>query len=432
MKIVKLSNAVIQQRGLFGAATPRKEYLQGVAIERPLVLPSQASIPMSADETQDIYRRRLLAAFKAGQLETLVVNPVVSNDQVNANNMRIMPESYDRYAASCMGNPYLYDHERGMAELQGYVTASTVEKDAAGVQWAVQSLEISRAAAIADVLEKRVRFFSTYWDPERVECSVCKADWEKCFHLPGQTVGKQTVVWNCYGSTGVETSAVVKPAVAGTGIRSVEAFAAERKGISEDEARRLIAERSTKSEKEMVMREKLLKLLGLETSATDEQIGTALDGIAADRTRVSRIALLAELPETATLAQIEDAFATKTTATVATLSAKVKELEGKLATGAAKSIVDAALAAGKISAAQVPYFEKRAAEDPEGTKALLAAKGTEVPVGVPAPAAVVTPPAGTLTAAEKATAAKLGVPEDQFLAARKELADEESRRTAAA
>ncbi|MBP2231778.1 phage I-like protein [Azospirillum agricola] len=157
---------------------------------------------------------------------------------------------------------------------------------------------------------------------------------------------------------------------------------------------------------------------GLAAGATAEQLAAAVTSLKATADQLPAIASAAGLAATATPAELVAAVTTlKTNATaatvletqVATLSSRLKTLEGDKVTAE----VDAAIAAGKFVPAQRAELLALAAAD----KALFdRLAGSAVPVLTPGEQARQSAKAGELTAEQKAVCAAMGLTEDAFKA----------------
>ena len=143
-----------------------------------------------------------------------------------------------------------------------------------------------------------------------------------------------------------------------------------------------------KEDKDMDLKE-IAKLLGLPEDATEEQVRTALAGVAAkmkegsaeqEVVANSTILGLLELPDEA---RTEDVTAKimALKAGDATLAQRVQDLEGQIKGKAADDAVAAALKDGKIAAAQKEWARSYALKDPEGFKAFVEQAPAMVPQG---------------------------------------------------
>lgn len=157
---------------------------------------------------------------------------------------------------------------------------------------------------------------------------------------------------------------------------------------------------------------------GLTAGASVEQVAAAVTGLKTVATQVKAIASAAGLPETAAVTEIAAAVTTlKANASaatlletqVATLSSRLKALEGDKVTGE----VDAAIAAGKFVPAQRGELLAIAAADKPLFDRLVAAA---VPVLKPGERPHSATPAGELTAEQKAVCAAMGVSEADYKA----------------
>lgn len=140
----------------------------------------------------------------------------------------------------------------------------------------------------------------------------------------------------------------------------------------------------------------LAKLLGLPEDATEEQVRTALAGVAAKKDEMkeknpentsdeevvanSTILGLLELPE--------DARTEEVTAKIMALKAgdtglaqRVKDMEGQIKGKAADDAVTAALKDGKITSAQKEWARSYALKDPDGFKSFVEQTPVMVPQG---------------------------------------------------
>ena len=150
----------------------------------------------------------------------------------------------------------------------------------------------------------------------------------------------------------------------------------------------LFNEEIEKEDEDMDLKE-IAKLLGLPEDATEEQVRTALAGVAAkmkegsaeqEVVANSTILGLLELPDEA---RTEDVTAKimALKAGDATLAQRVQDLEGQIKGKAAADAVAAALKDGKIAAAQKGWARSYALKDPEGFKAFVEQAPAMVPQG---------------------------------------------------
>ncbi|MGA2505601.1 MAG: hypothetical protein ABSG01_16085, partial [Anaerolineales bacterium] len=87
-----------------------------------------------------------------------------------------------------------------------------------------QKIQLTTRQGMTDYVEGRIDRFSIAWDFEDIHCSICKASWFACSHVPGKKYktgpGAKEILCELLFTkpTGKETSAVNTPAVDGTSI----------------------------------------------------------------------------------------------------------------------------------------------------------------------------------------------------------------------
>lgn len=249
----------------------------------------QLAIRDQGEALSEARRIELLQAVRAGEhveLELTIMPFRQDRGVINRNAVRFKEGALSGLGKSGSKTPFLRDHQqRDVMARGGTVTASKMLKDEAqdGAYLLQQTVRLTKPWAVEGVLDGTIDRFSIGWNPTGpVLCSACETPvWQSCYHYPGDVISvgetKFTVEWVFTKAELVETSAVSVPAVVGTEIEEIRAalsVAAQQLGARPPRTRM----------------EKLLKELGLQPTATEQ------DGVAAVKALKSReVDLLKEL-----------------------------------------------------------------------------------------------------------------------------------------
>jgi phage I-like protein len=164
---------------------------------------------------------------------------------------------------------------------------------------------------------------------------------------------------------------------------------------------------------EDIMKDLLIKLLGLKADASDAEIVAAVNSLKADHDKALNAAQTPDPARFVPKAQHEETVAALNTARADLAARDTADKSAR-----ADKLVDDAIAGGKLVPAVRDHYVGLALNNYEGTKAaldampsILAAGSGTVPVADPATGAV-------LTADEKAMCSRLGLAEQDYLKAR--------------
>lgn len=175
------------------------------------------------------HRAQLVAGMRTGLPPPKLHLDIIAYRQPAAHNrsfVRFLPEAVGPLALSFAGAPFLRDHaQRNLLARGGSILSSTLRQADDGPE-ILQTVELVTPWAVEAALQGLMDRFSIGWNTTgQILCSVCDAPfWEgDCLHWPGDTVDGVRVEAIVTAADGVETSAVLVPAVIGTGIESIRA-----------------------------------------------------------------------------------------------------------------------------------------------------------------------------------------------------------------
>jgi len=145
----------------------------------------------------------------------------------NGNFIRFRERDETSFFKSFAAKPYLRDHRQWMiAAREGTIRTSRRVTDD-NVSAMEQKIRVTNKEGITSFINGQMDRFSIGWDATGITCSVCGQNWFTCTHWPGREYqineGQDSQVCELIFEepTGVETSAVNRPAVDGTRILSV-------------------------------------------------------------------------------------------------------------------------------------------------------------------------------------------------------------------
>lgn len=166
----------------------------------------------------NLHRPDLLRSIQTGEADHLDVPAVVFVDGPNKNHLRFYREDLEAFARSFLNAPFIYDHNVAELDSRHGIVQSSVFED----NRIVQTLRLTTRKGMEDYLEGKIDRFSIGWHYDDAICSICKQSFfsPECSHFPGQEAGGQICDLYFVHPTGKETSAVISPAVEGTGLLS--------------------------------------------------------------------------------------------------------------------------------------------------------------------------------------------------------------------
>ena len=166
-------------------------------------------------------RAELLPKIESGEIDHLDFQArVFSPHAVNLNPYRFKLEDMETFAKSFEGQPYLRDHNTYSIDARD----GTLIDSSYDGEWINQQVHLTTRRGMLDYIEGKMDRFSIGWFYDDAQCSICDDSFfgRDCEHFPGMKykVGEemQTCVLTFVNPKGKETSAVVVPAVQGTGI----------------------------------------------------------------------------------------------------------------------------------------------------------------------------------------------------------------------
>lgn len=343
--------------------------------ETPCVLGMRAG----GNEVSNARRDELLAKIAAGEYVEIEVD-YIAFEQIegkrNRNSVRFRDGMLLAFGRSGKGTVWLRDHaQRDQLARGGTVIDSKALKVAEGHYQIRQTARITAPWAVEAFLRGLIDRFSIGWNPTGdVLCSACnKPIGTRCYHYPGDRLrevdedgskklvrdraGDIVVEWIYTAAELIETSAVSVPAVPGAQIEGIRAAMA---------ALHHSGEAPPEEDTTDMLKTKIIALLGLASTASEDEVSNAVEAQAA-RLR------------------IVESQHTELTRKHAELSAKQAAQEAAVAAQAEETFIAEAIRAGKIAPkskleAQVrAYFQLDAKGAREMVDGLLAA----TPVGAP-------------------------------------------------
>lgn len=161
------------------------------------------------------YRAELRRLANDGFISDISFEADVYHDIKNENNFIIPADELPKFAPSFRGQPFLQDHAQQQMDFRmGTIDKSTLTNG----KTIEQTINITSEHGIKAFIDGKIDRFSIGWKANEAKCSLCNNDVFSCEHWPGvKYEGKLcSVVFR--GVRGVETSAVNRPAVPGTGL----------------------------------------------------------------------------------------------------------------------------------------------------------------------------------------------------------------------
>lgn len=184
------------------------------------LLPVLYSQPV-VNEVETQSRAELLPKIESGEVEHLDFRArVFSPMATNLNPYRFNVEDMPAFAKSFEGQPYLRDHNTYTIDARD---GTLMESDYDG-EWINTEVRLTTRRGMLDYIEGKMDRFSIGWFYDDAICSICNTSFfgRDCEHFPGgkYKVGNESVtcVLTFTNPKGKELSAVVVPAVQGTGI----------------------------------------------------------------------------------------------------------------------------------------------------------------------------------------------------------------------
>lgn len=262
-------------------------------------------------------RARMLAEVRAGERTELVVPiiatterdtprplPVSQAKHAAPNFTRFHLPEFAAFASSFVGQPFLRDHSTRTTDRGGAIETSEAKSRGKNYR-IVQTVRLVKPWAMEDALDGSMRSFSIGWQPRlrgldgliaSAFCTVCDGPMfgpdSRCDHFPGQTVkvgspAKRFIVeleWR--DVVGRETSEVLFPAAAGTGID----------GALRELVEPALEVRQSTPRSEPVDPE-ILAALNLREGASTAEIATAITKLKADAEALENERSLREVAE---------------------------------------------------------------------------------------------------------------------------------------
>jgi hypothetical protein len=295
-------------------------------VERGIVALRDAGGEVLDAEKRDF----LLNQGRSGSLPAKLHVDVIAYRQPRAHNrnfVRFRPDILKALAASFVGAPFLRDHQqRNLDARGGTIIGSEYSLGADGPEFH-QRLELNEPWAIGKALNGNLDRFSIGWHTTGdIVCSVCEAPMFKgdCAHWPGDRLDDGRVEAIVTGADGVETSAVLVPAVAGTGIEAIRSALALAVGPDHFAFRLARLARTARNHsKEKVMLAKLAPLLGLAEDADESTALAAVEKLKGERERTAALLDAEKGAHAATRAKLDE---------LAVIDARRAEVERQAAT----------------------------------------------------------------------------------------------------
>jgi Mu-like prophage I protein len=366
--------------------------------------------------TLELSKANALREYKAGKLSSVQWTPIVYvHDLAKLKKSIVFEEAeLETFAKSFEGQPFLKDHGDAYEDRGGTILASElVERN--GKKAIKQRFEAVKPWAIEGYLDGTIDRYSIGWDAQEFLCTVCGGEYggSGCRHdffdvgrKDKQTGEKVKVLMK--GLEGIETSAVIRPASAGTGN---EEFSASLKALSQ---MRKDASGISLERKEEVVMQKILQMLGLPATADEQEAQTALEALRskAEKPGVPKALCTAlGLPEDSPEDQVVAAVLAMMAPGAFVAKAEHDAVVEKLANFEAGERVRNAKARGKITPAMEAWAQEFAKRDPKSFDSYIA----QAPVQVPLPGSGV--PVPTVEPPKPATGA--GMSEDELFVARR-------------
>jgi uncharacterized coiled-coil protein SlyX len=172
---------------------------------------------LSAFPHKDVgtYRAELRRLANSGLISEIIFPADVFHQVPNANNFVIPDEELGSFAPSFKGEPFLQDHDQGaIRSRMGTIGKSSLVNN----KTISQIINVTSEEGIKAFIDGKIDRFSIGWSAKEAKCSICGDNAYMCEHWPGVSYDKKVCNVVFRGVRGVETSAVNRPAVPGTGL----------------------------------------------------------------------------------------------------------------------------------------------------------------------------------------------------------------------
>lgn len=249
-------------------------------------------------------RNELLAKVAAGEHVAIELDLLAYEQRTgerNRNSVRFRDGALVALGRTGKGAPFLRDHDQGNTLAKGgVIVASSTEKRGDGDYAINQTVRLTAPWAVELALRELLDTVSIGWRPTGpVLCSACNAAiFTRCYHFPGDRLvetddgnggkkrtrssdGPIVVEWIYTEAELVETSAVPIPGVPNARIRDVRAsmhasLAASIPDLAPVFGADVLASLNPEDNSPMNYRLKLIALLGLAATASDDEIFAAV------------------------------------------------------------------------------------------------------------------------------------------------------------
>jgi hypothetical protein len=163
------------------------------------------------------YRSELRKLADAREISEIQFSArVFKHKYPNKNYVRFRDEQLGSFARSFGSQPFLQDHsQRNIASRLGTIDRSRLVEGEI-----LQEIRITAQDGISAFIDGQIDRFSIGWDADDATCSVCQKSFMsgECSHWPGEKYEGSLCEVIFERPKGVETSAVNRPAVDGTGL----------------------------------------------------------------------------------------------------------------------------------------------------------------------------------------------------------------------
>lgn len=159
----------------------------------------------------------MLEDIRSGKLEYIEFDARVYRDTQNKNYLRVRAEDLNAFATSFKNKPFMRDHSRTIEDREGTIIDSRLSSTTNEVE---QTIRITTRRGMEAYIEGKIDRFSVGFQSEEKSCSICHADYMQCTHYRGKTYDGKICELILANPLGIETSAVIDPAVDGTAILS--------------------------------------------------------------------------------------------------------------------------------------------------------------------------------------------------------------------